>query len=45
MKAYLAELEIVKAHARRAKRKAAIINYVPKTKGKKGRGKASAKKW
>ena len=45
VKAYLGELQIVKAHARRAKRKAAIINYAPKTKGKKGRGKASTKKW
>ena len=45
VKAYLAELEIEKAHTRRTNRKTPTINYVPKTKGKKGRGKTSAKKW
>ena len=45
VKAYLAELEIVKAHARRTNRKTPTINYVPKTKGKKDRGKANSKKW
>ena len=45
VKAYLAELEIGKAHARRTNRKTPTINYVPKTKGKKDRGKANSKKW
>ena len=44
VKAYLEKLQIWKAHARRAKRQAPVIAYQAKAKGKRGRGKANARK-